>query len=126
VKVEVNGVGWPVAAVEYWIPRPMEVEGGTSQAPFRCFSRLGWCEDDSLNGDAGSGAGLLNDRDRSSLAHDIRSSIIDRALEAEEFRLYVEDDGTFPRVLPREGPGSRAPLAVMNSSYASASSSGTM
>jgi len=60
-----------------------------------------------VNGDASSGAGLLNDRERSSLAHVIRSSIIDRALQAEEFRLYVEDNGTFSRVLPREGPGSQ-------------------
>ena len=79
-----------------------------------------------MNGDASSGAGLLNDRERSSLAHVIRSSIIDRALEVEEFRLYVEDNGTFSRVLPREGPGSQEPLAMVDSSYASALSPGMM
>jgi hypothetical protein len=81
-------------------------EGDTPQAAIWDSCWYGWYGDDSLNGDAGSGAGLLDDWERSSLAHSIRSSIIDRALEADEFRLHVESCGALPIVLPREGPRS--------------------
>ena len=54
-----------------------------------------------MNGDAGSGAGLLADRERSSLAHSIRSLIKVLVLEAEESRLYVEEFNPLSGVLPR-------------------------